>query len=34
MNNPYFWNFPQREDTMYMSTIGKTAMSQIDSQVH
>lgn len=22
MSNPYYWEFPQRSDTMYMSTIG------------
>lgn len=23
MSNPYYWDFPQRADTMYMSTICK-----------
>jgi hypothetical protein len=22
MSNPYYWEFPQKSDTMYMSTIG------------
>lgn len=22
MTNPYYWDFPKRADTMYMSTIG------------
>lgn len=28
MTNPYYWDFPKRADTMYMSTICTIAFSQ------
>lgn len=34
MSNPYFWDFPQRNDTMYMSTIGLHLFTQKTNQGH
>lgn len=32
MSNPYAWDFPQRNDTMYMSTIGLSSLTQKTGQ--
>ena len=32
MSNPYFWDFPHRADTMYMSTIGIYSLTQKTNQ--
>lgn len=32
MSNPYAWDFPQRNDTMYMSTIGLSSFIQKTDQ--
>lgn len=33
MSNPYYWPFPQRDETMYMSTVG-TLFLDLESNVN
>lgn len=33
MTDPYNWNFPQRADTMYMSTIGTSLLIKKTHQI-